>query len=433
MSHQRTSVRVGLLVIVGAVCLTGIGSALGQLIDRTQAPNAANEGIAKSLAEQSAPVAATCSRRTRPRSSSRAIRSGRSGAGGSSSSASSRRPRPGTGRRRRPRRHRQRDDAHRRGSGRQLRRLSRPAARIGGIRRRRRDPARQPRCAASLRPRPQGDAGRRDHRATCGRSARRRWPGARSGRRRRHAHAAQQGHRLRHARRPPGRHRSTPAASRASIPICACGRSSRTAATSRSASSSVGALQDEMGLQMPSIPTWRPRSAGGRVDAPRRAWCSTARSIGSIAAVRARRRPGDAVSNEIPTSLVDYHRVLPAQLLQAGALPSRPRQSRQGRRLFEQIGCTRCHVPDLQIDRDRRVADVETVYDPERGIFNSLFATARPLAWRARRRPARAAAAANARYCSRSWSRNIFTDFKRHDLGPTSTSATTTARCDASS
>ena len=52
MGHQRTSVKVGLLVIVGAVCLMGIGSALGQLIDRTQAPNVANEGIAKSLDEQ---------------------------------------------------------------------------------------------------------------------------------------------------------------------------------------------------------------------------------------------------------------------------------------------------------------------------------------------------------------------------------------------
>ena len=36
-------------------------------------------------------------------------------------------------------------------------------------------------------------------------------------------------------------------------------------------------------------------------------------------------------------------------------------------------------MADLQIDRDRRVADVETVYDPEKGNLNRLFATARPL------------------------------------------------------
>ena len=36
-------------------------------------------------------------------------------------------------------------------------------------------------------------------------------------------------------------------------------------------------------------------------------------------------------------------------------------------------------MPNLRIDRDRRVADVETAYDPERGVFNRLFATATPL------------------------------------------------------
>jgi cytochrome c peroxidase len=43
------------------------------------------------------------------------------------------------------------------------------------------------------------------------------------------------------------------------------------------------------------------------------------------------------------------------------------------------IGCTSCHVQNLTINRDRRVADVETVYDPARGIFNDLFATATTL------------------------------------------------------
>ena len=30
------------------------------------------------------------------------------------------------------------------------------------------------------------------------------------------------------------------------------------------------------------------------------------------------------------------------------------------------------------INKDRRVADVETVYDPQHGIFNNLFSTATP-------------------------------------------------------
>ena len=74
-------------------------------------------------------------------------------------------------------------------------------------------------------------------------------------------------------------------------------------------------------------------------------------------------------------------------------------------------------MPNLRIDRDRRVADVETAYDPERGIFNHLFATATRCsnpsidgqAFRRSKSP---------RHRSRSSCENIFTDFKRHDLGP---------------
>jgi cytochrome c peroxidase len=88
----------------------------------------------------------------------------------------------------------------------------------------------------------------------------------------------------------------------------------------------------------------------------------------------------------------------------------------QGRLLFERIGCAQCHVPDLQINRDRRVADVETIYDPENGVFNRLFATASllttlqddrsgyPFLQLPRFQPFLV--------------KNIFTDFKRHDLGP---------------
>lgn len=51
----------------------------------------------------------------------------------------------------------------------------------------------------------------------------------------------------------------------------------------------------------------------------------------------------------------------------------------RGRALFHKIGCTSCHVADMTINHDRRVADVETVYDPVNGVFNSMFATATTL------------------------------------------------------
>jgi hypothetical protein len=41
-----------------------------------------------------------------------------------------------------------------------------------------------------------------------------------------------------------------------------------------------------------------------------------------------------------------------------------------GRRLMDGFGCTGCHRASLPIEKDRRVADVETRYDPTRGIFN---------------------------------------------------------------
>jgi cytochrome c peroxidase len=91
-------------------------------------------------------------------------------------------------------------------------------------------------------------------------------------------------------------------------------------------------------------------------------------------------------------------------------------QAITGREMFREIGCAQCHISDLQINRDRRVADLETLYDPVNGIFNNLFATA------------------SARFIQQDDGsgfpvlkvptnqpflvKNIFTDFKRHDLGP---------------
>ncbi len=73
-------------------------------------------------------------------------------------------------------------------------------------------------------------------------------------------------------------------------------------------------------------------------------------------------------------------------------------------------------MPDLQIDHDRRVADVETAYDRDHGIMNGLFATASVLAdahddgsgFPALKTPR------NQPFLVK----NILTDFKRHDLGP---------------
>src|SRR5438270_6139695 len=98
------------------------------------------------------------------------------------------------------------------------------------------------------------------------------------------------------------------------------------------------------------------------------------------------------------------------------ALAQQTRAVSAGRAVFHRIACASCHVSDLTINHDRRVADVETVYDPVRSTFNTLFATATALitAWDdgsgypMLKRPQGSAFLV----------KNIFTDFKRHDLGP---------------
>jgi len=91
------------------------------------------------------------------------------------------------------------------------------------------------------------------------------------------------------------------------------------------------------------------------------------------------------------------------------------RTTRQGKRLMQDIGCTSCHVPDLVIDSDRRVADVETVYDPKNGIFNDLFATATTQFDIVDDGPYPPLLVPQG---NQFVVRNIYTDLKRHDLGP---------------
>ena len=177
----------------------------------------------------------------------------------------------------------------------------------------------------------------------------------------------------------------------------------------------VGAFQAEMGLQ-PIDPDLAKAESGqrvvtpsgmvldGRIDDIEVAFEQDATTDGD----------GDGVLNEIPTSIVDFMEFYLLNYFKAGNY----RQTSSvatGRSIFMQIGCAQCHIPDLQINRDRRVADVETVFDIERGIFNDLFATATPLFVEtddAGSFPTLKRAALQPFLV-----KNIFTDFKRHDLG----------------
>lgn len=122
----------------------------------------------------------------------------------------------------------------------------------------------------------------------------------------------------------------------------------------------------------------------------------------------------DGITNEVPSSIVDHLEFYLLNYFKPGQY-EQTAQTSKGRDQFTAIGCAKCHVPDLRIERDRRVADVETVYDRQRGIFNSLFSTAQPLF-----------TSVSDSNVFPSWKkpngssflvRNIFTDFKRHDIG----------------
>ena len=178
----------------------------------------------------------------------------------------------------------------------------------------------------------------------------------------------------------------------------------------------VGALQNEMGLQAVE-PDLAAASAGVRVVTP-------SGMVLDGAADRIEAPPtadpggdpdGDGVADEIPESLVDFFEFYFLNYFKPGSYAQTP-AVRLGRYVFERTGCAHCHVPDLTIEHDRRVADVETAYDPARGIMNGLFATATPLF-----DPRADASGFPPRAVPRGGSfvvENIFTDLKRHDLGP---------------
>jgi hypothetical protein len=166
----------------------------------------------------------------------------------------------------------------------------------------------------------------------------------------------------------------------------------------------VGALNAEMGLQV-SDPDLTAADAGHRVMTP----------AGMVLDGSRDNIEGPPTGgSELDPALVDYLEFYLLNYFKPG-IGEQAHDAVKGQRTIGRIGCTRCHVPDMTIVRDRRVADVETTFDPERGHLNRLFATATPLfttfsdvvGLPTVKQPLRGSFVV----------RNIYTDFKRHDLG----------------
>jgi mono/diheme cytochrome c family protein len=173
----------------------------------------------------------------------------------------------------------------------------------------------------------------------------------------------------------------------------------------------VGALKAEMGLAMAADPDLV-AAHSGPVMTP-----SGMRLDGTTDTIeQPPLEEGDLGTVEQRTALVDFLEFYMLNYFKAGTSEETP-EVRHGRKLFEDAGCATCHTPDLQILRDRRVADVETAFDPDNGNFNRLFATARLLL----SNPSSIGQDNVAKVPAYQpfLVKNIYTDFKRHDLGPT--------------
>ena len=169
----------------------------------------------------------------------------------------------------------------------------------------------------------------------------------------------------------------------------------------------VGALDVEMGLHA-SAPDLATANTGGKITTPGGMVLD-----GSIDKIEP--PPAKTDLREIDTSIVDY---LEFYLLNyfKPATYKQTETTLKGRQVFKQILCATCHIPSLRINKDRRVADVETVYDPGNGIFNNLFATATPLYDVVD--DGKGLPPLKTPKLKPFLVENIFTDFKRHDLGP---------------
>jgi hypothetical protein len=171
----------------------------------------------------------------------------------------------------------------------------------------------------------------------------------------------------------------------------------------------VGALHKEMGIEV-NDPDLAAASAGQKIITPAGMVLD-----GTQDKISPPPAP-DAVSGqyELDPSIVDH---LEFYLLNyfKPALGKQDATTALGRVVFDRIGCGSCHMANLQINHDRRVADVETVYDPSRGNFNNLFASARAMINTINDNsgyPPLQVPQGNPFLV-----KNIFTDFKRHDVG----------------
>ncbi len=176
----------------------------------------------------------------------------------------------------------------------------------------------------------------------------------------------------------------------------------------------VGALNDEMGLEA-FDPDLAKAVGGEEVVTP--AGMVLNGSLDTIKAPPANSESDDpdrdGVANEIPVSLIDHLEFYLLNYFKPG-IGRQTKNAEKGEKVFQDIQCTGCHIQNLVIERDRRVADVETTHNPQKGIFNDLFAMVTCFCQEV---PGSGSPSVIKPNGQRFVVKNIFADFKRHNLG----------------
>ncbi|HKU89853.1 MAG TPA: di-heme oxidoredictase family protein [Steroidobacteraceae bacterium] len=178
----------------------------------------------------------------------------------------------------------------------------------------------------------------------------------------------------------------------------------------------VGAFNDEMGLQAVDLLTAQ-ANGGARVTTPTGMVLNGATDVVKRSPVSTAQDDADqdGVVNELPQSLVDFMEFYLFNYFKPGQY-QHTNNGQLGQNMLNQIGCTACHIPNMVVNRDRRIADVETRFDPQRGIFNQLFAVASLQV--SENDDGSGNPTIKIPNNSSFTIRNFYADMKRHDVGP---------------
>jgi hypothetical protein len=182
----------------------------------------------------------------------------------------------------------------------------------------------------------------------------------------------------------------------------------------------VGAFNAEMGLESPDELLLAAAAGGIRTTPAGMTLNGVTDAIeGPPVATTTGDPDNDGHVNEIPQSIADFMEFYLLHYFKAATGEQSPTVL-SGRSLFTMIGCTSCHRPTFTITRDRRIADLETVFDPAQGNpFNRLFATPAAFVEGGLGGVSDGTGLPNLKQATEHSFvvRNFFADFKRHSLG----------------